>query len=105
MTRILVSKEKRNPKSWPPRDELKELSEEKRRKMKIFAHGYIKKLLQRKRQGSEGADSTEGTDAMDASFADTTMDASLADVSMDIGDTTVADVFDESEDEGTEATT
>ncbi|KOS16561.1 set domain-containing protein [Malassezia pachydermatis] len=50
LTQVLCDKEKRHPKTWPPRLPdgqigLEELSEEKRKKMKLFAHEYIKKLL------------------------------------------------------------
>lgn len=100
LTRTLCSKEMRNPKTWPPRTGHVELGDEKRRKMKMFAHDYIKKLVQHHAKrarsvstnpddSSRGTDATPGDASMDASFADTTMDVSLTDTTWD---TSAADV-------------
>lgn len=69
LTQVLCDKEKRHPKTWPPRLPdgqigLEELSEEKRKKMKLFAHEYIKKLLRHRSSKPHGQ-------------ADTSMDLSM----------------------------
>ncbi|WFC99987.1 [histone H3]-lysine(4) N-trimethyltransferase [Malassezia yamatoensis] len=46
LTHLLCDKERKNPKTWPPISDTVELSDEKRKKMKLFAHDYIKKLVQ-----------------------------------------------------------
>lgn len=75
---MLCDKEKRNPKTWPPRlpegqPGLRELSEDKRKKMKIFAHEYIKKLLRHKSKAHMNAD----TSADLSTQPDTSVDASI----------------------------
>ena len=65
LTRVLCNKEMRNPKAWPPRGadgriELRELSDEKRKKMKLFAHAYIKKVLQHRRERGEHTSAERG---------------------------------------------
>ena len=51
LTAIICAKEKKNPKAWPPprgpsgQHELTEFSDDKRAKIKRFAHEYTKKLL------------------------------------------------------------
>lgn len=78
LTQVLCDKEKRNPKTWPPRlpegqPGLRELSEDKRKKMKIFAHEYIKKLLRHKSKAHMSAD----TSADLSTQPDTSVDASI----------------------------
>ncbi|CDU25606.1 related to SET2-Histone methyltransferase [Sporisorium scitamineum] len=53
LTNAIVSKEMRNPKSWPPARgaALTELSNEKKVKIKAFAKEYIDKLMARKGKG------------------------------------------------------
>ncbi|TKY85928.1 hypothetical protein EX895_004753 [Sporisorium graminicola] len=53
LTNAIVSKEIRNPKSWPPARAaaLTELSNEKKAKIKSFAKEYIDKLMARKGKG------------------------------------------------------
>lgn len=53
LTNVIVGKEMRNPKSWPPAKgaALTELSSDKKAKMKTFAKEYIDKLLARKGKG------------------------------------------------------
>ncbi|WFD31557.1 [histone H3]-lysine(4) N-trimethyltransferase [Malassezia sp. CBS 17886] len=89
LTRIISGKEMKNPKTWPPRATdgsiaLDELSDEKRKKIKLFAHEYIKKLVHhggggaagqadRRRCDSHGAAEerrTTGADADGTGFAD-----------------------------------
>ncbi|WFD43635.1 [histone H3]-lysine(4) N-trimethyltransferase [Malassezia psittaci] len=84
LTHILCDKERKNPKTWPPHSDTVELSDEKRKKMKLFAHDYIKKLVQHQhaKQTRDLSESFTG----DASFsygndtpnADTANDLSFA---------------------------
>lgn len=65
LTAIICAKEKKNPKAWPPprgpsgRHELAEFSDDKRAKIKRFAHEYTKKLLKHRGRHS-GAPGGEG---------------------------------------------
>ncbi|WFD27620.1 [histone H3]-lysine(4) N-trimethyltransferase [Malassezia nana] len=66
LTKILCDKEMRNPKAWPPRLAngdvgMEELSDEKRKKMKVFAHEYIKKLVRHRRGGAGSGDTSQDT--------------------------------------------
>ncbi|SHO78305.1 Similar to S.cerevisiae protein SET2 (Histone methyltransferase with a role in transcriptional elongation) [Malassezia sympodialis ATCC 42132] len=72
LTNVLCDKEKRNPKAWPPRLAngevgLEELSDEKRRKMKMFAHEYIKKLVRHRRSAGSGDTSRDTSLMLDTS--------------------------------------
>ncbi|WFD19871.1 [histone H3]-lysine(4) N-trimethyltransferase [Malassezia caprae] len=72
LTNVLCDKEKRNPKAWPPRLAngevgLEELSEEKRKKMKVFAHEYIKKLVRHRRSAGSGDTSRDTSLLLDTS--------------------------------------
>lgn len=61
LTDVICSKERKNPKSWPPRDgKLEKLSGDKREKMKAFAKEYVGKLEARKKKGDgeEGGESS-----------------------------------------------
>lgn len=53
LTNVIVGKEMRNPKSWPPAKgaALTELSSDKKAKIKAFAKEYIDKLMARKGKG------------------------------------------------------
>uniref|UniRef100_V5E6W1 [histone H3]-lysine(36) N-trimethyltransferase n=2 Tax=Kalmanozyma brasiliensis (strain GHG001) TaxID=1365824 RepID=V5E6W1_KALBG len=53
LTNVIVGKEMRNPKSWPPAKgaTLTELSSDKKTKIKAFAKEYIDKLMARKGKG------------------------------------------------------
>lgn len=86
LTTLLCSKEMRHT-SWPPRlaDGTLQpvvLSDDKRRKMKVFAHDYIKKLVRHRRTKAAGADtSMDASQQLDASMEasqqlDTSMDVS-----------------------------
>lgn len=88
----------RNPKTWPPRSVdgayAVELGEEKRTKMKRFAHEYIKKLVLRKQtRHADGDESLDMSvpDGMDMSFADTTVDVSPGDTTADMSLDTMTD--------------
>ena len=74
LTQVLCDKEKRNPKAWPPRLAdgqvgLVELPEDKRKKMKVFAHDYIKKIVRHTQSKARHQDTSID--------ADTTADASI----------------------------
>ncbi|KAJ1019912.1 hypothetical protein NDA16_004193 [Ustilago loliicola] len=62
LTNVIVGKEMRNPKSWPPPrgTALTELSNEKKIKMKSFAKEYIDKLMARKGKGKGSTTPNEG---------------------------------------------
>ncbi|WFD07088.1 [histone H3]-lysine(4) N-trimethyltransferase [Malassezia vespertilionis] len=87
LTRVLCDKEKRNPKAWPPRTKdgpvtsLATLSEEKRVKMKLFAHNYIKKLVQRKKDSPSASQDTPGEVSIALSLDDSMMEN--GDISVD----------------------
>lgn len=66
LTNVIVDKEMRNPKSWPPAPGtiLTELSNEKQSKVKNFAKEYVDKLMARKGKGkgstpNDGASSSQ----------------------------------------------
>ncbi|PWY98917.1 hypothetical protein BCV70DRAFT_201699 [Testicularia cyperi] len=65
LTGVIVSKEMKNPKSWPPTSGtvIADLSNEKRSKIKAFAQDYIGKLLVRKGKGSKSASKSASDDA------------------------------------------
>lgn len=72
LTNVLCDKEMRNPKAWPPRLSngevgLEELSDEKRKKMKMFAHEYIKKLVRHRRSAGSGDTSRDSSLLLDTS--------------------------------------
>lgn len=69
LTNVIVSKEMRNPKSWPPArgTALTELSKEKTVKIKSFAKEYIDKLLARKGKAKESTTPVEGSTSQAAS--------------------------------------
>ncbi|SJX66267.1 related to SET2-Histone methyltransferase [Sporisorium reilianum f. sp. reilianum] len=65
LTNAIVSKEMRNPKSWPPARgaALTELSTDKKAKIKAFAKEYIDKLMARKGKAKGGSTTPSNNEA------------------------------------------
>ncbi|CAO1616122.1 unnamed protein product [Parajaminaea phylloscopi] len=76
LTDLVCEKERRNEKSWPPKDgQLEKLSGEKREKIRTFAESYIRKLIEKKRNAAPPvAGSSRDSDA--AGTTATPMDSS-----------------------------
>lgn len=74
LTNVIVDKEMRNPKSWPPPrgSALTELSNEKKIKMKSFAKEYIDKLMARKGKGKGSSTPNDGPSTSSAAGTSST---------------------------------
>lgn len=56
LTDLVCDKERKNPKFWPPKDgKLDKLSSEKRDKIRTFAEGYVRKLVEKRRAASKAS--------------------------------------------------
>ncbi|GAC98518.1 histone-lysine N-methyltransferase [Pseudozyma hubeiensis SY62] len=69
LTNVIVGKEMRNPKSWPPARgaTLTDLASDKKAKVKAFAKEYIDKLLARKGKGKGSTTPSNNNDGVSSS--------------------------------------
>ncbi|WFD36224.1 [histone H3]-lysine(4) N-trimethyltransferase [Malassezia cuniculi] len=82
LTSIICAKEMKNPRTWPPprgksgHREIQEFSDEKRAKIKRFAHEYTKKLLKHHKKPEKDAKEESAHGSPEG--GDTTVDVSLS---------------------------